>query len=847
MRTSIARLIAVFGLLIGALAFGMPASAATVSVTTCNDSGSGSLRAAIGTAAAGDTITFATDCPASAPIRLTTGTLTLSKGVTIDGTGHTVIVDGNNAVTVFTLNSGVTAAISGLTIQHGSATGNGGGIYMMFAASLTVTNVTIAGNTALSGNGAAGIVVDRGTLNVRSSTIANNTGGNIGGGIANLGGTVAVTNSTISGNSSGSAGGINNSGGTLTVTSSTLAGNTATFSGGAGGILTTGQPFPFPGNTGGVVTLTNTIVATSTGGDLGAFAGGSFTGNNNLIDDATSAGGFTDNAGGNIVGHPALLGTLGDYGGPTQTMPPLPGSPAIDAGGGGCSGTDQRGVARPQGAACDIGAVEVAALLVPTLTGATPATTPLVASDAADLPVTLTGTNFSPDGSSVAVLAGTPLATTYNPGDGTLTAQIPAGLRATAGAYQLTVRNGTTAAGISNALTFTVTNPAPTLTGLSPTGVTAGAGDTALTLTGTGFAPGATINFGGTVLTPTSASATGLTVVVPAALLADARTVAVTVTNPGPGGGVSALQAFTVAAPAPAPAPAQAVVTASASGNGTVTPAGSTSYATGSQATYAATAAAGQTFVGWTLDGVYVGYASPLTFTVNANRTLVATFVATPRFSDLGGLSASEQQQITFLAALGIVNPNGVNGSGQFQPNADVKRAEVAAFVARVFGWQHEFHANNFPDKCDANGQNCVDDELWNNVAALKDYGVVGGYADQATCQSAGTTTPCYLPRDVVKRIQVVSVVARAFIKTPDLRPTGFWDRLNADNAQYTNVPNTGTQRSDLTTYRANVGTVPGQTSDASFGDPSGNGTRLYVIQVLYAAFNAQFGVDRVP
>ena len=50
---------------------------------------------------------------------------------------------------------------------------------------------------------------------------------------------------------------------------------------------------------------------------------------------------------------------------------------------------------------------------------------------------------------------------------------------------------------------------------------------------------------------------------------------------------------------------------------------------------------------------------------------------------------------------LGIINPGGVNGSGRFEPERDVKRAEMAAFVARIFGWDKEFHANNFPDKCD--------------------------------------------------------------------------------------------------------------------------------------------------
>ncbi|MEI9959962.1 MAG: choice-of-anchor Q domain-containing protein [Limisphaerales bacterium] len=59
-----------------------------------------------------------------------------------------------------------------------------------------------------------------------------------------------------------------------------------------------------------------------------------------------------------LTGNP-LLAPLGNYGGPTQTMPPLPGSPAIDAGGSGILNTDQRGYARPFGANPDIGAIEV--------------------------------------------------------------------------------------------------------------------------------------------------------------------------------------------------------------------------------------------------------------------------------------------------------------------------------------------------------------------------------------------------------------------------------------------------------------------------------------------------------
>ncbi|HEY1014650.1 MAG TPA: choice-of-anchor Q domain-containing protein, partial [Herpetosiphonaceae bacterium] len=54
-----------------------------------------------------------------------------------------------------------------------------------------------------------------------------------------------------------------------------------------------------------------------------------------------------------------LAGPLADNGGPTWTHALLPGSPALNAGGMSCPGVDQRGVSRPQGAACEIGAFEL--------------------------------------------------------------------------------------------------------------------------------------------------------------------------------------------------------------------------------------------------------------------------------------------------------------------------------------------------------------------------------------------------------------------------------------------------------------------------------------------------------
>jgi hypothetical protein len=89
----------------------------------------------------------------------------------------------------------------------------------------------------------------------------------------------------------------------------------------------------------------------------------------NFSDDATC--GFTNVATGDRenAGSPGL-GALASNGGPTQTMLPLAGSPLLDwiplgacGGGNDLAGfpvtTDQRGVGRPQGPGCDVGAVEV--------------------------------------------------------------------------------------------------------------------------------------------------------------------------------------------------------------------------------------------------------------------------------------------------------------------------------------------------------------------------------------------------------------------------------------------------------------------------------------------------------
>jgi hypothetical protein len=97
------------------------------------------------------------------------------------------------------------------------------------------------------------------------------------------------------------------------------------------------------------------------------------TNDHNLIEGFSACG--VNGVNGNLIGLDPLLGPSGNYGGSTQTTALLPGSPAIDAGNA-CLTTDQRGVARPRVAACDIGAFESQGFNL-TVTGGSGQSTPV--------------------------------------------------------------------------------------------------------------------------------------------------------------------------------------------------------------------------------------------------------------------------------------------------------------------------------------------------------------------------------------------------------------------------------------------------------------------------------------
>ncbi len=203
---------------------------------------------------------------------------------------------------------------------------------------------------------------------MNSSTLVNNSASGFGGAIAAGGGTVSIVNSTISGNFARvSGGGFAALGGYSALNNLTLTGNRADSdnngSGGGGGLF----------NSGVVVEIQNTLIAGNFDSAVGTSApdcevAGSYsfpTVAYNLIGDNTGCGPvFINGINGNLVGSGATplnpqLEALADNGGNTLTHAILAASPARDAGDtASCAATDQRGVTRPQGPACDIGAFE---------------------------------------------------------------------------------------------------------------------------------------------------------------------------------------------------------------------------------------------------------------------------------------------------------------------------------------------------------------------------------------------------------------------------------------------------------------------------------------------------------
>ena len=331
----------------------MAAPDGTITVNTLLDENDGSctdgdcsLRDAIATTNAGDTIDFSiagTIILSSTPNYL--GELIIDKSLTIDGQG-TITVSGNNAVRVFNVLTSTSPIIGvtfdsiiiangydqnlqatncpphinlcggGIMIQNSDATITlsnsilisntadwGGGIFNH--GTLLVISSTISENSARSGSG--GGIVNAGMMMVNDSTISSNSATDNGGGIYTLG-TSTVSNSIISSNSADNSSGAIYNLGTITVSDSTITNNSAEISGG----IINGDMMIINNST-----ISNNTATAGNGGGIFNFGSGVMVINNSAISDNSAVyySGGIGNYGMITINNSTISGNSADYGG----------------------------------------------------------------------------------------------------------------------------------------------------------------------------------------------------------------------------------------------------------------------------------------------------------------------------------------------------------------------------------------------------------------------------------------------------------------------------------------------------------------------------------------------------
>lgn len=341
------------------------ASAETVFVTNSADSGVGSLRAAISAANASTTATtiqFAAGTDGS-PIVLASALPDwqgAGEALTITGNGPgTTVIDGASLYRPFKAGNGVMhITLQQLTVRNGFADqGQGGAVYFYPApgSSLTIDAVVFDANRSTFGGGA---IYSARSTTIRNSLFRANNAGTDGGangypGAAFVadGGDWLVSNSTFVDNDARTATILHFS----TSTQARLVHITATGNNANAGTIYA--------NLGVVVSISNSLVVANSDFAVATAPSGTIdlaTSFHNVFREVEPDVMFQDGVNGNQLGvSEPLIGLLGDYGGPSPTIPLLPGSPAIDAGtttGSDIPTHDQRGKVRV--GMLDVGAFE---------------------------------------------------------------------------------------------------------------------------------------------------------------------------------------------------------------------------------------------------------------------------------------------------------------------------------------------------------------------------------------------------------------------------------------------------------------------------------------------------------
>ena len=372
-----------------------------------------------------------------------TGLPQITRNITIQGNGSTITrstASGTPAFRILDVASGATVTVTGVTMSNGIANdGSHGGGALYNHGNLTITSSTFSGNSNPATSGSSGgAIQNSGTLTVTGCVFTGNTameGGGVfnqnlatiqqstftsntatiygGGALLNAYGTMTVVGSTFVLNT-GPGGGVLDNDTTTNISDSTMYNNTGGTHGGGAiqnfGVvnLTTstvaGDTSPYGADiytyTGNTTTVSSTIVANGLSGSNCGGPGTLVDGGYNL-DTAASCGFSAANH--SLSNANPMLQALASNGGPTQTMALSPGSAALDvipSATAGCGGTtDQRGISRPQGPGCEIGAYE----LIHNPNDTQPPTTPtgLVATDSDPGAVALSW-NVSTDNVAVA-------------------------------------------------------------------------------------------------------------------------------------------------------------------------------------------------------------------------------------------------------------------------------------------------------------------------------------------------------------------------------------------------------------------------------------------------------------
>jgi streptogramin lyase len=252
---------------------------------------------------------------------------------------------------------------------------------------------------------------------------------------------------------------------------------------------------------------------------------------------------------------------------------------------------------------------------------------------------------------------------------------------------------------------------------------------------------------------------------------------------------------------------------------------------------------AGQTFIGWKVDGVYAGWAEPLTITMGADHAVEATFVETETFGDV-------TSGVAFTAITELASRGAIFGytNGNFGPSDPVQRAQMAALIARAMpggtepptngtltppaclvagSWDCEDWGNSFTDP------GGINPNLWRNAGALQHYGVALGYTAQ-DCVNKGKAFPCYGPTDPVSHAQTIAFITRAMVAK------GYWTLQPGAPLPYGGVP--GVLATEVRTFHYYTGGVPSAPSSASGWNAGAQ--RGWFARALWAALDSYWGTD---